>query len=130
MASAFYTAAKAALLGGSIDMDTDTIKVTLVDTADYTFSAAHDFYDDVPVGARVATGELLSKTISGNVFDAADLVLPSVTGDSCEALIIWKDTGVEGTSNLIAYIDGFTVTPGGGNITITWSSGANKIFAL
>jgi hypothetical protein len=67
------------------------------------------------------------------VADAADITFTTVTGDQSEALVIYKDTGVEATSQLIAYIDtatGLPVTPGGGNITVTWDDGANKIFKL
>jgi hypothetical protein len=41
----------------------------------------------------------------------ADGVLASVSGDQSEALIIYKDTGAEGTSPLIAYIDTVTGLP-------------------
>jgi hypothetical protein len=47
--------------------------------------------------------------------------------------VIYKDTGVSGTSPLIAYIDtgtNFPVTPNGGDITVQWSSGASRIFKL
>lgn len=131
MTSGFYLAGKNGLLNADIDMASDTIYVTLVDVADYTVNLSTDnAYDDVPSGARVASGELLSKSVTNNVFDAANTVLSAVTGDPCEALVIWKNTGVESTSTLIAYIDGFTVTPGGGDITIQWDNGASKIFAL
>ena len=56
-----------------------------------------------------------------------------MTGDPSEALLIYKDTGTEATSPLIAYIDtatGLPVTPNGGNITVTWDNGTNKIFKL
>jgi hypothetical protein len=45
----------------------------------------------------------------------------------------YKDTGTESTSLLIFYIDtatGLPCTPNGGNITVAWDSGANKIFKL
>lgn len=132
MASALYPAFKAALLAADLDVLADNIKVVLVDTADYTYSAAHDFLDDVPAGARVATsGNLASKTATGGVFDAADVTLTAVTGDPSEALIIYKDTGSAATSNLIAYIDsatGLPVTPNSGDVTISWN--ASGIFAL
>lgn len=131
MASALYPIAKKAFLDGDIDLLTDDIRVILVDTADYTYSAAHDFLDDVAAGSRVATsGAMGTKSTTGGVFDAADVTFSSVTGDASEALIIYKHTGVEGTSNLIAYIDGLSVTPNGGDITVQWDSGASKIFAL
>jgi hypothetical protein len=129
-----YTAAKNAFLLGDIDWVADTIKVTLVDAADYTVNlGTDDFYNDVPAGARIATATLANKTASGGVADADDVTFATVTGDQAEALVIWKDTGNEATSPLILYMDtgtGLPVTPGGGNITVTWSNGSSKIFSL
>jgi hypothetical protein len=134
MASILYPKAKEAFLSGSINLSSDTIKCVLIDTADYTYSAAHDFLDDVAAGARVGTAQTLgSKTVTNGIFDAADATFTSVTGDVCEAILIYKDTGTESTSNLIALIDtatGLPVTPNGGNISIAWDNGSNKIFAL
>jgi hypothetical protein len=123
MASALYTPFKKLLLDGDIDLLTDNIKVVLVDAADYTFSAAHDFLDDVAAGARVATsGNLASKTTTSGSFDSDNVTFTAVTGDVSEAVILYKDTGVAATSPLIAYIDtatGLPVTPNGGDITVT-----------
>jgi hypothetical protein len=134
MANSLYTKGIEGIMAADIDLVADTIKVTLVDTADYTVDlAAHDFINDVAAGARVATATLGSKAVTGGVFDAADVTFSAVTGDPSEALVIWKDTGVESTSALIAYIDtstGLPVTPNGGDITITWDSGTNKIFKI
>ena len=135
MANALYDRGREGFLDGSIDWDTDTIKCVLVDAADYTVNlSTHDNLDDIPGGARVGTPQTLgSKTVTAGVADAADVTFPSVTGDPSEAIVIYKDTGVESTSRLIAYIDtatGLPVTPNGGNITITWDNGANKIFKL
>ncbi|WP_406325819.1 hypothetical protein OG784_12855 [Streptomyces sp. NBC_01617] len=129
MASALYPSFKQLLLSGGIDLTSADIRAIIVDSADYTYSAAHDFLDDVPAGARVAvSGALASKTVTGGVFDAADVTYNSVSGDSVEAIVLYKHTGTETTSNLIAYIDGVSVTPNGGNITVTWN--ASGIFAL
>ena len=136
MANGLYAKFKQLLLGGDIDLAADDIKVVLVDTADYTVNlATDDFLADIAAGGRVATsGNLASKTITLGVFDAADITFSAVTGDVSEALVIYKDTTDADTSPLIAYIDtvssGLPVTPNGGDITITWDSGANKIFAL
>lgn len=137
MANALYDKGRQAFLSGDIDWLVDTIKVTLVDVADYTVSlTAHDFINDVPAGARVATGTLGTKTVDspvGGVADAADVTFSAVTGDPSEALVIWKDTGNEATSNLIAYIDtatGLPVTPNGGDIVVQWDNGTNRIFKL
>ncbi len=134
MANSLYTKGIEALMKGQVDLDTDTIKVTLIDAADYTVDlAAHDFINDVPAGARVATATLANTTVTGGAFDADDVTFSAVTGDQSEALVIWQDTGNEATSVLIYYGDthtGLPVTPNGGDISITWSSGASKIFKI
>ena len=135
MANALYDAGREAFLGADIDWLVDNIKAILVDTAAYTVDlATHNALDDVAVGARIATSANFSaKTSTGGVADAADLTFTLVTGATCEALVIYKDTGVEATSLLIAYIDtatGLPVAPGGGNITVTWDNTGNKIFKL
>lgn len=132
MASALYGKGREGILDGTIDYDTDDIRVILIDVADYTVSIdVHDNLDDVASGSRVAVSSALaSKTVTLGVADAADKVLTAVTGDPCEALVIYQHTGTESTSRLIAYIDGITVTPNGGDITIAWDSGANRIFKL
>jgi hypothetical protein len=133
MANKLYPKGKEHLLAKDIDMIDDTIKVVLVDTADYTYADADEALDDITSGARVATATLGTKSITNGVFDAANVTYSTVTGDPCEALVIYQDSGTESTSYLIAYIDsatGLPVTPNGGDITITWDDGASKIFAL
>jgi hypothetical protein len=135
MANALYPKAKEGFLGADIDWAANDIKVVLVDTGAYTYDAAHDFLADIAAGARIATsGNLAGKSITNGVADADDVSITGVTGASVEALVIYQDTGVEATSRLIAYLDtgvtGLPFTPNGGNVAITWDSGANKIFAL
>ncbi len=135
MANALYDLAREGFLNADIDWTTANIRIILGDAADYTVNlATHDFLDDVPAGARVAvSGNLASKTSTAGVADAADVTLTAVTGDPCEFIIIYEHTGTESTSHLIAYIDSATnlpITPNGGDITVTWDSGANKIFKL
>jgi hypothetical protein len=136
MAAIVYLKYKEALLTGSanISLTTGTVKVIGIDTGDYTYGAAHDFLDDVAAAARVGTATLTNgKAVTSGVFDADDVTMAAVVGDQFEALIIYIDTGAEATSRLVAYIDsgtGLPFTPSGGNITITWDNGANKIFAL
>lgn len=135
MANAIYPLFKQAMMAASanVQLTAGTIRVTLVDAADYTYNVAHDFIDDVPAGARVATAALVNPTVSAaGTFDADDVTISNVTGDASEALVIWKDTGSEATSRLVAYLDtgitGLPVTPGGSNIVITWD--AAGIFTL
>ncbi|PWE32789.1 hypothetical protein DDZ14_08565 [Maritimibacter sp. 55A14] len=126
MANAIYPKYKEALLGGgaNTDMLTGDVKAILVDLADYTYSAAHQFLSDVPAAARVATsGNLATKTVTDGTFDSADFTWTAATGDPSEAIILYIDTGVEGTSRLILFLDtgqtGLPVTPNGGDINFT-----------
>lgn len=136
MANALYDSARAAFLGADIDWLADNIKVYLV--RGYTpNTSTHDFLDDVTGGGGtlVATSaNLSSKTSTAGVADAADVTYSTVTaGASCAHLVIAKDTGTPSTSPLIAVIDsatGLPITPNGGDITIAWDSGSNKIFKL
>ena len=59
----------------------------------------------------------------------------SVAGGSTGAyIVIYKSTGTDATSALLLYLDTFTsgmpVVTNGGNITIQWDNGTNKIFKL
>ena len=135
MANALYTLGREAFLAGDIDMENDDIRVILVDSADYTLNiATHEFLEDVDGAGRVATsGALQSKTLTGGVFDAADITLETVSGDQFEYIIIYQHTGNEATARLIACIDtagGLPCTPNGGDVEIQWSGDASKIFKL
>lgn len=132
MANAIYPLYKEAVLQNTAGSSlTGTLKVALVDTGTYTYSAAHDFFDDV--SGVVGTPQTLgSKTYTTGILDAADVTFTAVSGASVEALIFYLDTGVSSTSRLVAYIDtgqtGLPVTPNGGDINIVWS--ASGIFAI
>ena len=133
MANALYSKGRQGFLDGSIDFDTDDIRAILIDTADYTVNlSTHDNLDDVAAAARVATSDALaSKTATDGTADAADKTFTAVSGDTVEAIILYKHTGTESTSRLIAYIDtgtGLPVTPNGGDITVAWN--ASGIFTL
>jgi hypothetical protein len=95
------------------------VKMVLVDTGAYTYSAAHDFLDDIPIGARIATsGNLVNKTVTvvgDNVqldCDDFDVVIPAAQ-PTIEAGVFYIDTGVASTSRLIRLSDGgtFPFTP-------------------
>lgn len=136
MATGLYTLGRESFLNGGINWATDDARVIFHDNADDTAVLATDnFLDDVVAGARVAVSaaSLANKTSTGGVADADDHTIASVSGDQFEALIIYQHTGVEGTSDLIAFIDNYTglpCTPNGGNITVSWPNDANKIFKL
>lgn len=112
----------------------DTIKAILIDVADYTVDIDVDeFLSDIPGAARVATKVLVPADPSLGVCDAADITFLAVTGDPCEAIVIYKEGAGEGSSPLLAYINsatGLPVTPNGGDINVQWDNTGNKIFKL
>ena len=134
MATALYDKGRSAFAKGDIDWINDTIKAILIDSADYIVNlATHDFLDDVAGAARVATVELTNKSVAAGVCDCDNPTFADVSGDAFEAVVIYKHTGVEGTSQLIAYIDNsaqLPMTPIGGDIEMNIDSGANKLFKL
>lgn len=135
MANALYDKGREGFLDGSIDWDTDDIRIILIDEADDTIDLAVDEdLADRAGAARVATSDAMaSKTVTAGIADAADKTFSAVSGDQAESIDIYQHTGTEATSRLIANIDtatGLPVTPNGGDITVTWDSGSNKIFKL
>ena len=135
MANTLYDYCRQRFLESQINWMTDTIKVILVSTSAYTpQTAVHQYLADVPVSARIAGPvTLTSKATTGGAADAADCTFTSVSGATINAIVIYKDTGTEATSPLIAYIDtatGLPITPNGGDIIVTWDNGVNKIFRV
>lgn len=129
MASLLYDKAREKYLTGSLNFSSNDIRAILVDTGAYTFSAAHEFLTSVAGGARIGvSAALASKTVTSGVADAADITITSVSGASIEAIILYRHTGTDSTSELIAYWDGLTATPNGGDITIKWN--ASGLFKL
>jgi hypothetical protein len=133
MANAIYPLYKQALLDGSANTDINdlTVKVALVDTGVYTYSAAHEFLTSL-TGVVGTAQTIAATTVANGLFDGDNVTYTTVTGNSVEALVIYIDTTVAGTSRLVAYIDsgvtGLPVTPNGGDITVTWN--VSGIFQL
>jgi hypothetical protein len=134
MANALYGKGKEKLLTAAINISSDTIKAALVSSAYTPNLATDEFYTTISGSVLNTPQTLASKTITLGVVDAADILYTAVTsGATAKAVVIYKDTGTGSTSALLAYIDeitGFPLATNGGDITITWDSGANKIFAL
>jgi hypothetical protein len=137
MVNGVYDTGRAAFLNAGINWTSDNIKAVLINTASYTVNlSTHAFLSDIAAGARAATSaNLTTKTSTAGVADAADITFSAVpTGPACGAYVLYKDTTVATTSQLICYVDtvasGLPVTPNGGDITVTFDNGTNKIFKL
>ena len=138
MANALYPLFKQELLKGTSGTDlngsgTTGVYVALVDTADYTYSASHQYYSSISAGVVGTPVELGSKSFTNGLFDAADSTFTAVSGSTAEAIVLYrKNAGANTTWALIAYIDtgatGLPVTPNGGDISVVWN--ASGIFQL
>lgn len=123
------------ILAGDIPWLTAPIVAVLVGTQDYQPSLIHQTLADVPVDAIVATsGTLTGRSAILGVADADDVTWGTVSaGPQGDAVILAHDTGDRTTSTLIAYFGslvGVPVYPDGGDITVHWDNGANRIFVL
>lgn len=135
MANTLFANARQMFLEAQINWQTDTIKCLLVDSGNYTAQTeTHKFLSDISSSARVTQPvTLTAKSTAGGAADAADCTFTSVSGNSIEAIVIYKDTGDEATSPLITWIDtatGLPLTPNGGDVIVTWDNGVNKIFRV
>jgi len=142
VANAVFPKAKEGFLDGSIDLDTASIKVALV--RGYTYSSSHSTVSDVTgAGATLhaTSSGLASKTVTNGVFDAADITFTTpATNSNDHSLLVFQSSSSTGgadvaasSQRLIAWIDtgtGIPIKPAGGDITVVWDSGANKIFSL
>lgn len=136
MASFMYTQAKQDFLDGAIDLNTDTIRIRCVSDEGYTASAAHTAMTSVTKYTGSTDVVVDTPTITNGIFDAADDpdAFPSLAisgAEDVDGLVVFKFVTDDAGSTPIVYIDlAAAVTPNGGDIGITWDSGANKIFAL
>ena len=134
MANNLYPIWKAKLLtdslGGNANLDETGVEGTfalLIDTGVYSYSDAHDFFNDLSGVVGEATGkEITNPTTASGVFDGDNVTFSSVSGNTVEAIVIYrKNAGANTTHYLVAFIDtgvtGLPVTPNGGDITITWN---------
>jgi len=131
------------------DIKVVALNVTSTGGADpatvYTVNLHTDEYlSAVASAARLLTSSNLSSkldstgsggTFVGGIAQAANVVfsLAGPAGVTVEAIALYKDTGLDITSPLIAYIDtatGLPLTLNGGDVTLVWDTGANKIYSI
>lgn len=135
MANFLYSYGKSEMLKGNIDMLNDTINVVLVKNT-YTpnqalASANYTTHISGPGYNASSPVALANKTVSGTgIFDADDATFTSVaSGSTVLGFLIYHST----TGTLIGWVDTGTGLPfatNNGNVTLTFSSGSSKIFAL
>lgn len=134
MANGLYDPGREGFLDGSIDWDTDDIRVVLVLSA-YTFVASHKFLADLGAVDNGRSAALSGKTVTNGIADANDTSLVATAASASKALVYFKHTGSDATARLILYMDtptaGLPFTPAASQtVNITHDNGANKIFKL
>lgn len=117
------------------DLDSETlIKCVLTDNTDTDLDEdTHEDMANVVAAAQVPTPVVMTSTTvvlsSGAVikFDAGDVTFTSVTGDQCEQVLVYNDSGGDSTTDILickfgVQSGGLPVTPNGGNIVVQWNA--------
>lgn len=110
------------------------VRACLVDSADYTVDLVnHEFRNATGLAAGIeetmAAGMTKVDAAADGVVDASDVTFTSTAGDTCEGILVYKNVGTAATDLLLFWWDtasGLPVTLGG-DVTITWDNGADKI---
>lgn len=140
MANAIYNSFKRDIANGSIDLDSDTIKLMLV-TSDYTpnidtNTKRSDVTNEVS-GAGYTTGgsALQNKTVTINttsdkaIFDADDVTFSTASITARGAVLYKSRGGASSADELICYLDfGSDITSTAGNFNIAFD--ANGILTI
>lgn len=133
MANALFASYRNLVLSAPPNLSSATIKAMFVDHADDTpNTSTDDFIDDIASAARVpaiascpSLGSKTLGTVATGTFDAADATFTTLSGDQVESLILFEDSGTEGTSDLLAYWDtatGIPLLPNGADVTVVWNA--------
>jgi hypothetical protein len=135
MASGIYERFKANLMNKIVDLEADTINVSLMDNS-HTFTATHNIWTDVSTnelptaggytaGGQALAGKAVTQT-SSTKFDGTDIAWTTSTFSAYHA-VLWDDT--VGTDDLVCSFDfGGIKTVTAGTFTIQWH--ANGIITL
>lgn len=133
MADVVYNHFKAKIMDGTIDLDTDDVRVALL-TSNYTPDKdAHHYWDEVNANevsgtGYTAGGQLLSgkavtidDTDDEGVFDADDVTWTN-SSITARYAVVFKSTSQASTSDLVCAFDfGSDKTSSSGDFTISWN---------
>lgn len=134
MANVFYTKSKEKLLSGTLSFTNGLFKVALLKQSYTVNPDTHEFLSDI-ASFRVGTDQTLGNiAVTGGAVNADNPTFPSVAaGETVASIVIYKDSGVAGTSPLVFYIDevtGFPFYTNGASVTPEWDTGPKKIYKL
>jgi hypothetical protein len=133
MADVVYNSFKEKVMKGQIDLVDDTIRVALVDSSYTPDKDAHEDYADLSgevsgtgysAGGKSLANKTVTKDVTDNegVFDADDITWSSST-ITARGAVVYKDSGTDTSSWLIAYFDfGSSKSSSSGDFTVQWGS--------
>lgn len=140
MANLVYNAGLEELGKATTDLDSADLRVLLVKTT-YTANKDHLLVDDGsandPASHEIAVAGYARQALANKAvtrddtndfayLDADDVVFTSLTtGETIGGAILYRHTGADGTSPLIAFYDVADTPTNGGNVTIQWATPAN-----
>src|SRR3990172_8071125 len=143
MSNSLFLSGRQGFLDGTIDWDTDTIRVVFISrgaggTNGYNALTDITFLTQIPDSGRLRMSETAfgAKTTASGIADADDhtaSAVSAVANSVIGAIVIYADSGSPSTSRLIAWIDtatGLPASPNNGDVTLQFSNGASKIFML
>lgn len=113
------------ILAGSIDLDTDDIRLGLLQTAGSAFNpTTTQVLANFGIANIIAnSGALASKTVTLGVLDCADGSFGAVSGTECDRVVLYKHAGSIVIYCWDTFASGMPVTPNGGTITFTVAAG-------
>jgi hypothetical protein len=124
MANGWYESGLRQFANGSIDWVNDDIRACFIDTGVYSVDLVnHDFKDDLSGIVDDMAASLASKAVSGaGVLDSDNPTFTGVTGNTVEAIVVYKYNAAPASAALLFYIDQATAnlpfTPNGSDVTI------------
>lgn len=128
MASQLYPTGAAHLLGlaTKVDLVADNIKILFYSG---TITTTNEFVSDLTGASIVArSGNLSGKTVTNGVFNANDITLTAVSGSAFTHVILYKDTGTDSSSVLVAVFDVTSFTPTGADVSVVFN--ASGLFSI
>lgn len=135
MSNAIFDSAREKFGTAQLDWTAGTWKIVAL-AAGYTLDVTTaSVLSDVDATKRVATSNAITgRSMSKGWFYALPTLFPLLTSaTSVASLCVYRDTGVESTSDLVLYISDARSMPfrfTGGNVYVLWQVGDQGIFRL
>jgi hypothetical protein len=136
MASRMFNRGMYEIINQTTNWTTANIDVLLVDTS-YAFDPDQKFVSDIGVGVELVTDNYTRKDLPGPtiteddpsdsvILDADDITWtalgPATGGPVVAGAIIFRNSGADGSSPLLAFLDFTDTQLNGGDFTVAWSA--------